>query len=229
MVQAGDEGEKAWALSRALLFDEADVTAFLCYSRCVFAKKQKGSQICGSGLGHGAFHFLQGLLRKISLYLPGINSASPQSDHTLPMLEFKRCLPFSFFCLGQTIDILGRGCINSQDLILVKATWAWLGASRNRILQVSVQQLLADSFVPFPDAHPCPPSPRTPSVPHQQEVLFCLGLPQSCWHNKAVLFLAEHSASELSCGWSPFFCKNENSGLMSCLWLMCRVSQNWCY
>lgn len=66
-------------------------------------------------------------------------------------------------------------------------------------------------------------------MPHQQNVLLCLGLPLSCCHSKAVLFLAEHSASELSCGWSPFFCKNENSGLMSCLWLMRRVSQNWCY
>lgn len=114
-------------------------------------------------------------------------------------------MPSVFFLLSGTIDILGQSCIKSQDLILVKATRAWLGPSRKQILQVSLEQLLADSFVPFPNAHPCPPNPRTPSVPDQQKVLFCLGLPQSCWHNKAVLFLAERSASELSCGWSPFF------------------------
>lgn len=117
-------------------------------------------------------------------------------------------MPSIFFLLSGTIDILGRSCMNNQDLILVEATHAQ-SLQESDSANLTAAAAAADTFVPFPDARPCPPSPRAPSVPHQQKVLFCLGLPRSCWHNKAVLFLAERSASELSCGWSPFFLLQE--------------------
>lgn len=69
-------------------------------------------------------------------------------------------MPLIFFLLSGIIDILGWSCIDSQDLILVKTTQTWLGASRNWIFRISAAGW---QLCPIPWLHsPCSSKPQIP-------------------------------------------------------------------
>lgn len=136
------------------MFHEADVAVFLCH--CVLEEKGKGSQIClrdGMGWDGESFVFFRG----------------PQGISRCSCLELSLPVPclitgFSCWCSRDAFCFLSSawdsGC---AGLELTSAARTWTGLEPpGKFLHVSAQQLLADSFVPFPSACPCPTRLRTP-------------------------------------------------------------------